>query len=346
MPGQRQEPCTASRAQPPKALGISLVPGHRRSGYLACRTGTAPGIAAPEEPWEARWIHRRTSEAFTGRRHAGPRAACAAKASPLRQAGTAAVREPTPACSPDRAASTFQRSSVSCEPYRPLLWRGAGRRDRRITLSGQRASPDARWRLTPPVDRFATLALPLQRSGFSFRSSPARVTARRHRPRCHTVATSLPPSQTIPPRTGNDRSERWYDSRTMHLHGFFFMVLDDAGDPVRPLEWKDTVDIPHERTVRLAVRFDERPGTWIFHCHILDHADGGLLSAVSTSTCRRRISGTSPNTSGSNRRAPARPHANGFRTVTPAKFIPACRSSDRTSGQSPRRAASTIAASQ
>ena len=192
MPGQRQEPCTASRAQPPKALGISLVPGHRRSGYLACRTGTAPGIAAPEEPWEARWIHRRTSDAFTGRRHAGPRAACAAKASPLRQVGTAAVREPTPACSPDRAASTFQRSSVSCEPYRPLLWRGAGRRDRRITLSGQRASPDARWRLTPPVDRFATLALPLQRSGFSFRSSPARVTARRHRPRCHTVATKSP----------------------------------------------------------------------------------------------------------------------------------------------------------
>ena len=32
--------------------------------------------------------------------------------------------------------------------------------------------------------------------------------------------------------------------------------------------------------MRLAVRFDARPGTWIFHCHILDHADGGLLSAV------------------------------------------------------------------
>ena len=33
-------------------------------------------------------------------------------------------------------------------------------------------------------------------------------------------------------------------------------------------------------TVRLAVRFDDRPGTWIFHCRILDHADGGLLGAV------------------------------------------------------------------
>ncbi|MYD88656.1 MAG: multicopper oxidase family protein [Acidobacteria bacterium] len=69
-------------------------------------------------------------------------------------------------------------------------------------------------------------------------------------------------------------------SHPLHLHGFFFLVLDEDGEPVRPLEWKDTVDIPHERTVRLAVRFDERPGTWIFHCHILDHADGGLLSAV------------------------------------------------------------------
>ncbi len=48
-----------------------------------------------------------------------------------------------------------------------------------------------------------------------------------------------------------------------------------AAEPVRPLEWKDTVDIPHERTVRLAVHFEDRPGTWIFHCHILDHADGG-----------------------------------------------------------------------
>ena len=69
-------------------------------------------------------------------------------------------------------------------------------------------------------------------------------------------------------------------SHPLHLHGFFFMVLDEAGQPVRPLEWKDTVDIPHRRTVRLAVRFDDRPGTWIFHCHVLDHAEGGLLSAV------------------------------------------------------------------
>ena len=69
-------------------------------------------------------------------------------------------------------------------------------------------------------------------------------------------------------------------SHPLHLHGFFFMVLDEQDSPVRPLEWKDTVDIPFKKTRRLLVRFDERPGTWIFHCHILDHAEGGMLSAV------------------------------------------------------------------
>jgi len=28
------------------------------------------------------------------------------------------------------------------------------------------------------------------------------------------------------------------------------------------------------------VTFDERPGEWMFHCHILDHADGGLMGTV------------------------------------------------------------------
>ena len=77
---------------------------------------------------------------------------------------------------------------------------------------------------------------------------------------------------------GREGNHDW--SHPLHLHGFFFMVLDAEGAPIRPLEWKDTVDIPHRQTVRLAVRFDERPGRWIFHCHVLDHAEGGLLSAV------------------------------------------------------------------
>ena len=65
-----------------------------------------------------------------------------------------------------------------------------------------------------------------------------------------------------------------------HLHGFFFQVLDEKNQPVRPLAWKDTVNIPMKSTARLLVTFDERPGEWMFHCHILDHADGGLMGTV------------------------------------------------------------------
>ncbi len=75
----------------------------------------------------------------------------------------------------------------------------------------------------------------------------------------------------------NNESE-W--DHPFHLHGFFFQVIDDKGQPVRPLAWKDTVNVPMKTTVRLLVTFDERPGEWMFHCHILDHADGGLMGTV------------------------------------------------------------------
>jgi FtsP/CotA-like multicopper oxidase with cupredoxin domain len=58
-----------------------------------------------------------------------------------------------------------------------------------------------------------------------------------------------------------------------HLHGYFFQVLDDARIP----EWKDTVDVPADSSLRIAVHFDERPGMWMYHCHILDHADSGMM---------------------------------------------------------------------
>ena len=69
-------------------------------------------------------------------------------------------------------------------------------------------------------------------------------------------------------------------SHPFHLHGFFFQVLDERGGPVAPLEWKDTINVPLEQTVKLVVRYDDRPGSWMFHCHILDHADGGLMGMV------------------------------------------------------------------
>jgi FtsP/CotA-like multicopper oxidase with cupredoxin domain len=66
----------------------------------------------------------------------------------------------------------------------------------------------------------------------------------------------------------------------IHLHGFFFLPLDETLKPIRPMVWKDTLNVPINGTIRFLVSFDERPGMWMFHCHILDHADGGLMGHV------------------------------------------------------------------
>jgi FtsP/CotA-like multicopper oxidase with cupredoxin domain len=61
-----------------------------------------------------------------------------------------------------------------------------------------------------------------------------------------------------------------------HMHGFFFQVISPPG----PLEWKDTVNVPVDGTVQFVVRYDDRPGMWMFHCHILDHAEAGMMGTM------------------------------------------------------------------
>ena len=58
-----------------------------------------------------------------------------------------------------------------------------------------------------------------------------------------------------------------------HLHGYFFQVLDDMRVP----EWKDTVSVPAKSQLQIAFELDERPGMWMYHCHILDHAEAGMM---------------------------------------------------------------------
>jgi FtsP/CotA-like multicopper oxidase with cupredoxin domain len=69
-------------------------------------------------------------------------------------------------------------------------------------------------------------------------------------------------------------------SHPFHLHGFFFQPLDDSDQPLHPITQKDTLELPPLSTRRLAVSYDDRPGMWMFHCHILDHAEAGMMGMV------------------------------------------------------------------
>lgn len=62
-----------------------------------------------------------------------------------------------------------------------------------------------------------------------------------------------------------------------HLHGHFFHVLSVNGEPFTRKGWKDTVNIPQQGTVRFVVKYEPSPGMWMFHCHILEHAERGMM---------------------------------------------------------------------
>jgi bilirubin oxidase len=65
-----------------------------------------------------------------------------------------------------------------------------------------------------------------------------------------------------------------------HLHGFQFQVLSRNGvaEPYR--SWKDMLNIPKHSSARIIVRYDDYPGKWMFHCHILDHEDHGMMGVL------------------------------------------------------------------
>lgn len=62
-----------------------------------------------------------------------------------------------------------------------------------------------------------------------------------------------------------------------HLHGFFFQVIALDGVRTEPTSWEDTVNVVGKQTVTIAFRADDRPGTWMYHCHILEHHAAGMM---------------------------------------------------------------------
>jgi FtsP/CotA-like multicopper oxidase with cupredoxin domain len=65
-----------------------------------------------------------------------------------------------------------------------------------------------------------------------------------------------------------------------HLHTHPFQILSRDGQPEPYLAWKDTVLIKSRETVKIRVRFADFPGKTVYHCHILDHEDLGMMGVI------------------------------------------------------------------
>ena len=68
-----------------------------------------------------------------------------------------------------------------------------------------------------------------------------------------------------------------------HVHGTQFQVIENERDgkvtPAPHRAWKDTVNVARGETVRLLLK-QERPGLRMYHCHILEHEQLGMMGVV------------------------------------------------------------------
>ncbi len=65
----------------------------------------------------------------------------------------------------------------------------------------------------------------------------------------------------------------------MHLHGQKFIILSKNNVKEKEYAWKDTVLLGNRETVDIAFVAEEK-GEWIFHCHIFEHAEAGMMSIL------------------------------------------------------------------
>lgn len=63
-----------------------------------------------------------------------------------------------------------------------------------------------------------------------------------------------------------------------HLHGFFFQVLEENGKPPTYKSWKETYNLKPKSRIKIAWIPDDRPGKWMYHCHILEHHAAGMMA--------------------------------------------------------------------
>lgn len=65
-----------------------------------------------------------------------------------------------------------------------------------------------------------------------------------------------------------------------HLHVWPMQVIATNGAAVADTVWRDVVNVPAGGEVVVRIRFATFSGTTVYHCHILDHEDAGMMGIV------------------------------------------------------------------
>ena len=65
-----------------------------------------------------------------------------------------------------------------------------------------------------------------------------------------------------------------------HLHSFPFQVISRNGRPEAYRAWRDVVNLKKEDRVRIAVPLSDFTGKTVYHCHVLEHEDRGMMGVL------------------------------------------------------------------
>ena len=89
-----------------------------------------------------------------------------------------------------------------------------------------------------------------------------------------------PATKPLDVRRGERVRIRWINIsaenfHTMHTHGHYMDVIARDAIPTAGRDLEDTLAIGPGQRVDTIVKADQKPGTWMIHCHVLDHVEDG-----------------------------------------------------------------------
>ncbi|HJZ73680.1 MAG TPA: multicopper oxidase domain-containing protein [Vicinamibacterales bacterium] len=77
---------------------------------------------------------------------------------------------------------------------------------------------------------------------------------------------------------GVGRRERDEDGSSVPSARILLPVLEINGNEPAWRSMEDVINVPPKATVRIAWYPDDRPGMWMYHCHILEHHAAGMMA--------------------------------------------------------------------
>ena len=74
----------------------------------------------------------------------------------------------------------------------------------------------------------------------------------------------------------------WECCQTPNLDGNDFLAYAENGVPLAHPEWLDTVNVPYAGSVDVILDFTDPiiKGMSVFHCHLLNHEDKGMMAKI------------------------------------------------------------------